>query len=211
MSFPGFRGLCAICVAVSMVTASQAAITFSLEGSSFSDLNGNTPEPPFGGLTWAVAPVATPFDVASINEGEWTPAFTYGTFSTTDFSFNLADLLDNNDSFTSNLEISPPTPAASVNEVGSPDATFQIVFNPFNIVQRLDIDFDNTPISVLYGNGGEYEVQFLDPASLFADGSTDLQARIRLVSEIPEPSSVVVWSLVGLVGFASVRITRRKK
>ena len=64
MRFSGFRGLCAICVAVSMATASHAAITFSLEGSSFSNLVGNTPEFPFGVIFRHAAKLLAAMDLA---------------------------------------------------------------------------------------------------------------------------------------------------
>ncbi len=203
--------VCAGFVVGMLTDRADAAVQFSITGAEFTNLVGANEA-----FKWSVTPAATPLVLDSIEVGETTDAFTYGTFNTSDFGLDVWDLLDNNDRFNVNLQVEPPDPAASFGSVGRPDAALEFSWSwrdGVRVIDFVDVNFDNTPI-VMSADGVTYAVTFLDTARLFANGSLDLQAQITLLSQaVPEPAAIFVWTVLGLtfgVGIHRSRSKRRK-
>lgn len=184
--------------AVMLAFASMAhAVPFTVNDITFDNLVGNTEY-----FTWSVTPVAGPI-AFNLDVGQ-TATFTYGTFYTSDFGLDYNDLADNDDRFRANFAVQPPTPPSDLSRIGSPDA------GVYWFWEYANVDFDNGAIIVPFGIGGSYSVTFLDPETLYGDGSTNLRARITLVSDaqVPEPTTMLLMGL-GLLGVAGVRRFRK--
>ncbi len=200
--------LCAGVLLLATAERASASVNFTVVGADFPVVVGDNV-----GFTWSVSAASIPTSVGTLNVGETSSAFTYGYFSTTDFGLDAGDVLDPLDFFAVNLAIEPPNPAQNFYSIGSPDAKVSYSFRN-GLVQWVDVNFNNNPILVSYSDGLSYELTFLDSGKLYQDGTLDLQATITLISEasannsVPEPATVLVWSVLGLAFGYRIHRTR---
>jgi len=188
----------AISVCILAFAGMAQAVPFTVNGITFDNLVGNAEN-----FTWSVTPVGGSI-AFNLNVGQ-SATFTYGTFYTSDFGLDTGDRNDNDDRFRANFDVQPPTPPSDLSRIGAPDAGVYWVWD------YVSVDFNNDAIIVPFGIGGSYSVTFLDPDTLWADGSTNLQARITLISDaqaVPEPTTMLLMGL-GLLGLAGVRRFRK--
>ena len=184
--------------AAALLAASNAlAVNISISNIQVSNFVGNN-----GGFTWSASAVSGSIDLLNVGVND-SRTFTYGSFSTTDFPIELDDLVDYNDSFQVRLTLTPP--GTQVGGSGEPDADgIFLLFGTIN--GSASVDFNNNWIDVAFGNGGLYQLKFLDSESLTGDGAVALKGQVQLVrdsatSAVPEPSGLALLgiALLGLV------------
>lgn len=96
------------------------AVTFTVSDITVGSAVGSTSD-----FTWSVAGKTSvdSFDLLVGNSF----TFTYGTFSTTDFSLDSNDIAPQNDYFSARFKVTPPTPAATMTDLGYVDAYKTII------------------------------------------------------------------------------------
>ena len=189
--------------AVLAFTGAAQAVSLTVSNTQFSGLVGQN-----GGFTWSVGnPLSSlSFDLTTPGQSR---TFTYGTFTTNDFPLDFNDVFNDGDQFTASFSIIPPGTSAS--GTGYPDASADWFLVWYN--QSASVDFNNTPLTRLFGNGGEYNVVFNDLNGITSNGTYNLTATITLNSDsapVPEPGTMVLLGagMLGLAVFGKRRLNK---
>lgn len=146
------------------VTAQAAS--FSISNVKFSNEAGNNEQ-----FEWSVE--WAPDSSFNLEVGEEAVVI-YGALIIQDLPMTPSNARDNDDSFQVAFDISPS--AKSVSVQGSPNARF------FPGSVSVSVDFDNTPQSFPFGEGGEFVLTFLDSSRIENSGFFLLSAKIELIS-----------------------------
>lgn len=195
-TFQRVTGFAALFICALSGLAQAQSFTIS---SAFPSMIGNTND-----FTWSVTTLPIPdLNLTLANPSR---TFSYGSFQTDAFKIK-DDEANDHDSFTSRLLITPP----GSTQDGSGQLDITAAANR-GFDGSVWIDFLNTPLTVNFGNGGKYQVSFLDSDTLYEDGSLSLKAKIDLLSEsktpVPEPGTMMLLG-AGFLGLAIYGKRRR--